>query len=101
MMRKKRLVLTPERKAAKIAAQVKADRAKPKPRRVAVHTQSGFMNEVEVANFLGRAVSTMRNRRSLGKLPKFEKHGRSVYYRVEDVESFQQSERRSGTIVSE
>ena len=82
-----------------------ADRTKPtgkvKKARRAVHTAAGELNEIAAAEFLGKSVQTLRNRRSLGKPPKFKRVGRSVYYMLSDLEDFQTAITRNGTIISE
>jgi len=46
------------------------------------------VNEQDAADFLGLAVQTLRNRRFTRQPPNYLKLGRSVRYRVEDLESY-------------
>jgi hypothetical protein len=57
-------------------------------KRVAIVTTDGLMNEVAAAEYLGRSVSTLQNRRSEGLLPKYLKQAGRIYYRREDLDDF-------------
>jgi hypothetical protein len=50
---------------------------------------ASMLNENELAFRWGISVRTLRNRRVTGGGPTFVKLGRSVRYRVEDVEAFE------------
>lgn len=84
---------------------LEAEKAKPrrasKSERPSVHTANDELNEVAAAAFLGKSVSTLQNRRSLGKPPKFKRVGRSVFYDLSDLEEYQNSRTKTGTIISE
>ncbi|SIT82446.1 hypothetical protein SAMN05421665_1462 [Yoonia rosea] len=79
----------------------KEQAAKVKKTRRPVHTAAGELNEIAAAEFLNKSVQTLRNRRSLGKPPKFKRVGRSVYYMLSDLEDFRTAITRNGTIISE
>ena len=67
------------------------DKPKPTSKRRPIITSDGRMNEVAAAAYLGRAVSTLQNWRSMGELPLYLKeHGR-VFYRQEDLDEFRRS----------
>ena len=55
-----------------------------------------YLNEKEVANVTGRAVSTLRNERFLRKgLPYLKIGGRSIRYKSEDVIAYMEGRRIS------
>jgi hypothetical protein len=51
------------------------------------------VNEVEAARFLCVAVQTLRNWRHMRKGPAYLKLGRSVRYRLEDLNAFMENRR--------
>jgi hypothetical protein len=51
------------------------------------------VNEHDAAAYVGLAVQSLRNRRFRGEQPPFFKIGRSVRYRIEDLEEFLMSHR--------
>ncbi|MCK0139299.1 helix-turn-helix domain-containing protein [Aliiroseovarius sp. F47248L] len=57
-------------------------------KRPSIITSGNLYNEVAAADYLGLAVSTLQNRRSLGEQPAYIKRGRRVFYRLEDLEKF-------------
>lgn len=57
-------------------------------KRPSIITSENLYNEVAAAEYLGLAVSTLQNRRSLGEQPAYIKRGRRVFYRLEDLEQF-------------
>lgn len=66
-------------------------KSKPASKRPAITTPDGRMNEVAAAAYLGRAVSTLQNWRSMGKPPLYRKeHGR-IFYRTSDLDDFRNS----------
>jgi len=52
-----------------------------------------YITEKEVAEITGRALSTLRNERFLGKGIPYIKIGKSVRYKYEDVIEFMESRR--------
>jgi len=52
-----------------------------------------IVNEVKAAERICHGVQTLRNWRHLGKGPAYLKIGRSVRYKVEDLENFINSKR--------
>lgn len=60
-------------------------------KRMPIITSDGRMNEVAAAAYLGRAISTLQNWRSMGQPPTFLKeHGR-IFYRQTDLDDFRRS----------
>ena len=53
--------------------------------------QEKYITEKEVAEITGRALSTLRNERFLGKGIPYIKIGKSVRYKYEDVIEFMES----------
>jgi hypothetical protein len=47
-----------------------------------------IVNEHEAAAYVGLAVQSLRNKRFKGEQPPYFKIGRSVRYRIEDLEEF-------------
>jgi len=58
-----------------------------------MRNQAITATEKQVSELFGWAVSTLRNWRCLGKGPPYLKVGRSVRYRLEDVEAYLDSHR--------
>lgn len=58
-----------------------------------MQTQAKYITEKEVAIITGRAISTLRNERHLGRGMPFIKIGRSVRYSMIDVIAFMESKR--------
>lgn len=54
---------------------------------------SQYLTEIQVSEFTGFALPTLRNWRFCGKGPVYYKIGRSVRYKLEDVASFMTSGR--------
>lgn len=54
-----------------------------------------WMNEQQVAELTGRALSTLRNERHLGRGIPYCKIGRSIRYASDDVDSFMDGRRVS------
>ena len=52
-----------------------------------------YITEKEVADITGRALSTLRNERFLGKGIPYIKIGKSVRYKIDDVINFMESNR--------
>lgn len=48
----------------------------------------GIVNEKEAARMLGWSVKTLRNRRWLRQAPRYLKMGRTLRYKVADLEAF-------------
>lgn len=75
------------REEAKISERtVAAVQTKTKPVRQAITTYDGLLNEVAAAARAGKSISTLQNRRSQGLPPKFERRGRSIFYRIADLD---------------
>ncbi len=55
--------------------------------------QEKYITEKEVAEITGRALSTLRNERFLGKGIPYSKIGKSVRYKYEDVIEFMEARR--------
>ena len=55
--------------------------------------QEKYITEKEVAEITGRALSTLRNERFLGKGIPYFKIGKSVRYKYEDVIGYMESRR--------
>lgn len=51
-------------------------------------TDKRLLTETEAADFLGFSTKTLQKRRWLRQPPKFVKLGRSIRYRIEDLESY-------------
>ncbi|MBT4485057.1 MAG: helix-turn-helix domain-containing protein [Candidatus Latescibacteria bacterium] len=58
-----------------------------------MNNQIQYITEKEVAEITGRALSTLRNERFLGKGIPYLKIGKSVRYNYEDVIEFMESRR--------
>ena len=59
-----------------------------KSRRRPIRTPDGLVNEVVAAEYLGRAISTLQNRRSQDLPPKYTKVGGRVFYDLKDLDNF-------------
>jgi len=55
--------------------------------------QTQYLNEKQVASITGRALSTLRNERFLGKGIPYIKIGKSVRYKYDDVIDFMEAGR--------
>lgn len=53
--------------------------------------QVRYIDEKEVSKITGRALSTLRNERFMGKGIPYVKVGRSVRYRIDDVIAFMET----------
>ena len=58
-----------------------------------METRIKYITEKEVSEITGRALSTLRNERFLGKGIPYFKIGKSVRYRLDDVIEFMESKR--------
>ena len=58
-----------------------------------MNSQIKYITEKEVSEITGRALSTLRNERFLGKGIPYFKIGKSVRYRLDDVIEFMESKR--------
>ena len=58
-----------------------------------MNNQVKYITEKEVSEITGRALSTLRNERFLGKGIPYIKIGKSVRYRLDDVIEFMESRR--------
>ncbi|MFC1551791.1 helix-turn-helix transcriptional regulator [Candidatus Latescibacterota bacterium] len=58
-----------------------------------MNEQVKYIKEKEVAEITGRALSTLRNERFLGKGIPYIKIGKSVRYKIDDVINFMESNR--------
>ena len=58
-----------------------------------METQIKYLNEKQVSEMTGRALSTLRNERFLGKGMPYIKIGKSVRYRLDEVVKFMESKR--------
>ncbi len=58
-----------------------------------MENQIKYITEKEVSEITGRALSTLRNERFLGKGIPYFKIGKSVRYRLDDVIEFMESKR--------
>jgi len=58
-----------------------------------METHMKYITEKEVSEIIGRALSTLRNDRFLGKGIPYIKIGKSVRYRLDDVIEFMESKR--------
>ena len=58
-----------------------------------MNNQIKYITEKEVSEITGRALSTLRNERFLGKGIPYFKIGKSVRYRLDDVIEFMESKR--------
>ena len=58
-----------------------------------METKLKYLNEKQVAEITGRALSTLRNERFLGKGIPYIKIGKSVRYKYDDVIDFMESRR--------
>lgn len=47
-----------------------------------------YLNTRQSAHFLGLSVRTLEQMRSAGSGPRFRRHGRLVFYHVDDLESW-------------
>ena len=47
-----------------------------------------YLKEKDAAVYLGLAVQSLRNRRTKGQPPKYYRLGKSVRYRIEDLQAF-------------
>lgn len=70
----------------------------PKGRRSAIISKAGLYNEVAAADYVGLSVSRLQNRRCERLPPRYEKHGRSVWYRRDALDEFKASRHRDGTV---
>lgn len=71
-----------------VSSKATATEFKPTSKRPPITTPDGRMNEVAAAAYLGRAVSTLQNWRSMGQPPHYLKeHGR-IFYRLSDLDTF-------------
>lgn len=68
--------------------QTAAEQAARRPARKPKYLQNGWMNEVAAADYIGRSVSRLQNRRSASLPPDYVKVGRSVYYKPEDLDAY-------------
>lgn len=74
------------REATEPATATPAEKPKRAVNRRPITTYDGLLNEVAAAARAGKSVSTLQNRRNLGLPPKFERRGRYIFYRVEDID---------------
>jgi hypothetical protein len=101
MMPRKRNIKLRHLEKQKLAISQPRVKRSPATERAAIHTANDELNEVAAAAFLNRSISTLQNRRSLRKLPKYKHIGRDVFYDLADLEEYKQSITRTGTIISE
>ena len=64
-----------------------------KQEEIIMNGQEKYITEKEVTEITGRALSTLRNERFLGKGIPYIKIGKSVRYRLDDVIEFMESRR--------